>query len=125
MKKLTVFFGLCLLIISCKDKEVKKEPVKEQPKEEVVTPKVNQEPPKPILVFKVQIGAYTKQNTRLASVMNVQEVKENRLFKYRLGEFTTYKQARTYRRKLLRTYPDAFVQAVKNNQPIAIKEALK
>ena len=80
---------------------------------------------KPVLIFTVQIGAFKKQNSKFSSLQNVQVSSENSMYKYRLGAFETYKEAKSYRRKLLNKFPGAFVQAVKNNKPITIQEAIK
>lgn len=127
MKTLQVFLmSLFLIFISCGDKTPKekevvlpvnevKEPVK------IVQEKVKKQP----LTFKVQIGAFTSANKKFEMINDVAIVNENGLFKYRLGSFKTYKEARSFRRSLLAKYPGAFVQAEKNDTSIQIKEALK
>ena len=50
---------------------------------------------------------------------------ENSLTKYRLGSFETYQEAKQFRLQVLNTYKGAFVQALKNNEPIHILEALQ
>jgi len=42
-----------------------------------------------------------------------------------LDLFSSYSEARKVRRNLLNTYPDAFVQAVKDGKRLAIDKALK
>ena len=79
----------------------------------------------PSLVFTVQVGAYKKANNNLSNVSNVQISQESNLYKYRLGTFLNYKDARKFRKKSLSTYPDAFVQAILNGKPISIKKALE
>jgi len=125
MKKVLLFLSVSLILFSCGDKKVKKEIVPEKKIEKVVIPEVKKETPKPILIFTVQIGAFKKQNSKFSSIENVNISTENNIYKYRLGTFSTYKEARNSRRKLLDIYPGAFVQAVKNGRGIKIKEALK
>jgi hypothetical protein len=49
---------------------------------------------------------------------------ENGLTKYRLGNFETYQEAREFRSQILNEYNDAFIQALENENPISILEAL-
>jgi hypothetical protein len=125
MRKLFVLLSFTLILTSCGDKEPKKEIVPEKKVEEVKTPIVKKETAKPILVFTVQIRASKNKLKKYSSVDNVQIFNENNMYKYRLGSFKTYQEAKSYRRTLLQKFPGAFVQAVKNNQPISIQEALK
>jgi len=125
MRKLLVFLSLSLFIISCGGKELKKEIVPEKKVEEVKTPIVKKEEPKPTMVFTVQIRASKKKLKKYSSVENVLIFNEEGMYKYRLGSFKTYKEARSYRENLLQEFPGAFVQALKNNQPISIQEAIK
>ena len=118
-----VLVSLFLVFISCGKQQEKKEeiPVKkvEQPIE-VVQEKVVEQP----LVFTVQIGAFEYGSNKMAAVKDVVTTKENNLFIYRIGSYTTYSEARNARRSLLNSYPDAFVQAIKNGERIAIGKAL-
>ncbi len=125
MKKLFVLLSFTLILISCGAEEPKKEIVPEKKIEEVKTPIVKKEVPKPTLVFTVQIRASKKKLKRYSSVDNVLIFNEEGMYKYRLGSFRTYQEAKSFRRTLLQKFPGAFVQAVKNNQPISIQEALK
>ena len=129
MKKVVHIFILLgfLLIISCEKKAEQKEVIqpKKEVKETTVTKKeVKKEKPAG-LVFTVQIGAYKNKNQKLTSVSGVQINEENALHKYRLGTFKSYQEARQLRQSLLTKYPDCFIQALKNNKPISISEALK
>lgn len=128
MKITSVLLFFLLFIFSCGKKEVKKEVKKEA--EKVLKPvelkeltKVEKELPK--LVFTIQIAALESENRKLASLPNVKLYKENSLTKYRLGAFTTYKEARKYRKQVLHIYNGAFVQALKGNAPISITKALQ
>ena len=126
MKKLFLVLSFTLVFISCKNKEQKKEIVLEKKVEKPQTPSiVKKEKSKPILIFTVQIGAFKKRNITFSALENVQVSSENNMYKYRLGSFETYLEAKSFRKKLLNKFPDAFVQAVKNNQAISIEEALK
>lgn len=126
MKKILAILGVTIFLISCGAKEQKKEIVPEKKVEETKTPTiVKKEESKPILIFTVQIGAFKKNNTAFSALENVQVSLEKSMYKYRLGSFKTYKEAKAYRRTILHKFQGAFVQAIKNNQPISIEEALK
>jgi hypothetical protein len=113
-----------MVLFSCTNTDKKEEiPVKETQEKEVVVPAV--EPEKDRVVFMVQVAALKKDNTTLNSIKNVQVFKENALFKYRLGTFETYKEARVFRTQLIRDYKGAFVQALVNDAPISIVEGLQ
>ena len=122
VKSIILILLSCILTVSCavkNNKEIKKE-AEVQPKvvlEEVV--KV------PVISFEVQIGAFDTKNNAFSSVENVKEIFEESLYKYRLSSFEKYRKARKYRRSLLKKYPDAFVQALKDGKPVTIKEALR
>lgn len=129
MKNITTLLFFLLLVLSCGKKELKKE------SQEVVKPVFKDQPVQVdeeiaekevlTLVFTVQIAALKKTNQRLADIKNVHMYQENTLTKYRLGTFETYKEAREYRLKVINEYKGAFVQALKNNVPITIIEALQ
>ena len=125
MKKLLLLLSFTLIFISCGNKEPKKEIVPEKKTEEIKTIEVKKERPKPILVFTVQIGAFKNKKARFFSLENVAISSENNMYKYRLGSFETYLEAKSFRKKLLNKFPGAFVQAVKNKQAISIQEAIK
>ncbi|WP_347174781.1 SPOR domain-containing protein [Polaribacter uvawellassae] len=127
MKTLQVFLiSLFLVFISCGDKTPKgKEVVLPVKKVETPVKVVDEEIKVQPLTFKVQIGAFTSANKKFEMINDVTIVNENGLYKYRLGAFESYKEARSYRRSLLAKYPGAFVQAEKNDTSIQIKEALK
>ncbi|QTE22639.1 SPOR domain-containing protein [Polaribacter cellanae] len=126
MKKIIIIFSMMVLLFSCGNKEVKKEkqeivapvPTDTIVKEEVV------EAQEPSLVFTVQIAALRNPNNQLANLEGVNTFEENLLTKYRIGTFETYEEARSKRNQLRYKYKGAFVQALKNNRPINIKEAL-
>ena len=123
MKNIILVF-FCIVLFSCTNTDKKEEiPVKETQEKEVVVPAV--EPEKDRVVFMVQVAALKKDNTTLNSIKNVQVFKENALFKYRLGTFETYKEARVFRTQLIRDYKGAFVQALVNDAPISIVEGLQ
>jgi hypothetical protein len=126
MKKILAILGITIFLISCGAKEQKKEIVPEKKVEETKTPIiVKKGESKPVLIFTVQIGAFKKNNTTFSALENVQVSLEKSMYKYRLGSFKTYIEAKAYRRTILHKFQGAFVQAVKNNQPIYIEEALK
>lgn len=114
-----------MLFISC-DKNKKKEvTIPQEIKVETpvtVVPEVVADS-KP--VFMVQIAAIKKHNASLDSLDGIHVFQENSLIKYRLGGFETYEEARKLRAQLIRKYKGAFVQALINDTPIHIKEALQ
>lgn len=118
------YFFVFILIISCGKKEEKKDSL------DISKPDVTTIEPKsivdevPELIFTVQIAALKKENSTLANIDSVKTYKENGLTKFRFGEFSTYNEARKTRSLFLNKYPGAFVQAIKNGEPIHIKEAL-
>jgi hypothetical protein len=128
MKNFYSYIFTILLIISCGKKEVEKEFVKDKNTvvvdtiKEVVT---DTQEVVPELIFTVQIAALKNDSSFLKSIENIQTFEEQNLTKYRLGQFSTYEEARIFRASLLKNYPDAFVQALQNGNPISITEALK
>jgi hypothetical protein len=121
MKKYLILIVFKLIIFACSKKEVKDEQpiVIEEIKENV-----SEVEEVPELIFTVQIAALKKENSKFNNIDSVQVFQEEGLVKYRLGKILTYKEAREYRASLLNKYSDAFVQALKNEKPINIKEAL-
>ena len=118
---------LFAILFSCGKKEVKTvETVVEVPvKKDTIVEVIIEEPKKePVLIFTVQIAALDKPSEDFGSIENVALYKEDGYFKYRFGAFKTYKEARNSRWYLRDIYEDAFVQALKDGQPIHITEAL-
>jgi hypothetical protein len=77
------------------------------------------------LVFTVQIAALEKTNAAFSRLKEVAVFEEDGFVKYRLGNYNTYQEARKERVELLKTYRGAFIQALHNNAPISITEALE
>lgn len=130
MKKGTYILALMVIFafISCDKKEEKKkeEVTTEQVQDTTQTKPVKKEVKKePELVFTVQVGAFKRTNATLNKLSDVKVFEENGLNKYRVKTFESYSAAKNYRSSILKTYPDAFIQALKNGKPIPIKEALK
>ncbi len=124
MKK--VFF-LCFsfLFLFCSKTEKKQEKPVEviQPKDSIVSviePMIKEN----TLIFTVQIAALKNANQSLENLEGVSLYSENSLTKYRLGAFSTYQEAKESCRTLRKKYQGAFVQALLNDKPIAISEAL-
>lgn len=120
------------MVFSCGKKEVEKETTESKEQEiEKVVPKLEKiEEPEiqeyvPELIFTVQIAALSKQNNNLYSIEGINTYDENGLTKFRLGDFETYKEARAFRLQILKKYKGAFIQALKNGEPISITEALQ
>jgi N-acetylmuramoyl-L-alanine amidase len=124
MKYLYVLFFISLLT-SCNKKQVKEEIHQENEVKKDAVIKIKEVITKdPVLIFTVQIAALSNKNEDLANLNNVKYYYENGLIKYRFGAFESYKEARRYRVELLNDYEGAFVQALKNGEPIHIKQAL-
>mgnify|MGYP000108958783 CR=1 FL=1 len=114
----------CVAFLSCSKSDKKEEVIPQEIKEKEVTIPVV-EVVKDKLVFTVQIAALKQVNNALSNIENVAVFQENSLVKYRLGAFETYKEARNSRAQLISVYKGAFVQALLNDAPISIKEALQ
>ena len=80
------------------------------------------------IYFCVQIGAYEKIDLSLYSEKYTffrYHLRDN-LYKYTLGIFSSYEQAHVFRKELIRLgLKDAFVQAIKDGEPIDINVALQ
>lgn len=125
MKKYYILFALLGILVSCGKNEVKKEVIQpEAPiaKDTIVAVETIEE--LPTLVFTVQIAASKVTLKRFTQLQDVQTTEVENMIKYSLGSFTSYQEAKTYRKSLLNRYPGAFVQALKDGNPIHIKEAL-
>lgn len=131
MKITSTLILFCFLVFSCGKKEIKKEsiefkePAVEMPVtkvDEIKEPEIKEEAP--TLIFTVQIAALKKENEDLMRIDGVKTYYEDDFTKYRLGSFETYQEARDFRVQVLKDYKDAFVQALKNEQPIFILDAL-
>ncbi|WP_158838547.1 SPOR domain-containing protein [Polaribacter sp. L3A8] len=127
MKKFFLLLIFSLIVIACNKKEVKKETIKEEPSIVIDSIKETVEEiiEVPEIIFTIQIAALKYKNTEFVNLQNIQFFEEDNLTKYRLGTFSSYKEAHVFRTSILNKYPDAFVQALKNGKPINIKEALK
>ena len=77
------------------------------------------------LYYTIQVGAFRNKNTDLESVNNINITPENNIFKYRLGKFTTYKEATEFKNIIKNVCSDAFIIPIKNGERIHIREALK
>jgi len=131
MKKISILTLTLLLVFSCGKKDVKSgsEQINESEVEvsvneadELTSPELEEEIP--VLIFTVQIAALKNQSEDFENIDGIKVYYENDLTKYRLGNFETYQEAREFRTQILNEYNDAFIQALKNEQPISILEAL-
>jgi len=131
MKKISILTLTLLLVFSCGKKDVKSgsEQINESEVEvsvneadELTSPELEEEIP--VLIFTVQIAALKNQSEDFEYIDGIKVYYENDLTKYRLGNFETYQEAREFRTQILNEYNDAFIQALKNEQPISIIEAL-
>ena len=81
-----------------------------------------------IIVYSVQIGAYTNFNSNLISedLAQLQKFEEGGINKYALGKFTTYKETVLLRDDLRKLgFKDCFIIAKSHDVPVNIKEALE
>jgi len=135
MKSISIFLGIFFILVSCNKKEIPNQEennqlkdsislVKNQTKKQLKDATEDQVEPK-VIIFTVQIAALQDQKNSIKKLKNVDVYKEGNFTKYRIGHFNTYKEARICRRKLLVSYPGAFVQALQNNTPIHISKALE
>jgi hypothetical protein len=118
-----VFFGA--FIFSCAKTEKAKTPEAPIQVVDSIIPLEKEVVQEDLIVFKVQIAALKMENAILANLESVSVSQENSLIKYRLGNFDNYKEARNYRKQVLKKYEGAFVQAIQNGAPISIMEALQ
>jgi len=124
MKKIILLLLFGFVLISCK-KEVKNQEIKKAPEEEIIQKKIDvveEVKVKPVLIFTVQIGAFKNEKK---SFSGATKYREGNLNKYRLGGFLSYAEAKMFKKKIKMEYPDAFIQALKNGEPISIQQALK
>jgi len=131
-KYITMLILASLLFTMCDKKEVKKpedkplEKVKDTiPEVPVVQKEVKVIKKDPVITFTVQIGAFKKFGQSLEKVPNVVQYSKDDYSKYSLGSFKTVREAVNYMYSIEEDYPDAFVQALKDGEPIHISEALK
>jgi len=121
MKNIILVF-FCIAIFSCTKTDEKKEIPNESSKVEVLgTPVLVKDK----LVFTVQIAALRTPNAKLASLANIYIYNEDDLLKYRFGSFKTYAEAKIFRTDLKIKYQGVFVQAMLNDLPISITDALQ
>ena len=130
MKIVYSIFFVLLAFISCGKKEINKDELHVETKdstivENVVEDFVEEKDTLPSIVFTVQIAALETLNKDLESLLDIAVYKENKLTKYRLGNFATYQDAIELKKMVLKSYPDAFIQALENDKPIHISKALQ
>jgi hypothetical protein len=135
MRHLFIFCLTIAVLFSCaKDKASQKE-IDEKIKDTIVAPTkvdtesldavVDDEEIETSIIFTVQIAALHNPNNNHKDFRNADVYKEGNFTKYRIGHFQTYKEAKLYKEKVLKTYPGAFVQALENDKPIHISKALQ
>ncbi len=130
MKKNNYFLLSFILIlgISCNKKKTEvKQPVEQEVVETVVDtiPKVEElvveEPPE--IRYTVQIGSFRTYGQSFEKIPNVIVYYKDGLTKYGSGNFPKIRQAINHMYDIEESYPDSFVQALKDGEPISIKEA--
>lgn len=131
-KYIIVLLAVSFLFTMCDKKETKKPEEKPLEKVKDTTPetpvpekKVTVVKKDPVITFTVQIGAFKKFGQSLESVPKVIKYSKDDYAKYSLGSFKTVREAVNYMYSIEEDYPDAFVQALKDGQPIPIAEAIK
>jgi hypothetical protein len=115
----------CVVLFSCAKNQKKENDVKETPLKVTLVPNQTSEEKEDKLIFTVQIAALKKANEALTNLENINIFEEGTFLKYRVGAFDTYKESRVQRALLIKKYKGAFVQALLNDTPIAITEALQ
>lgn len=79
--------------------------------------------------FKVQIASSQKPlnniNTMIIGVDKVDTIKVNGVYKYLVGGANSYSEALEYCKTIKHKFPDAFVVAIENGEPIPLKKALE
>lgn len=122
---------ICIVLFSCSKNEKKEVPLDNIQSQDTAVVKKTEvldiDIEDDTLIFMVQIAALSNANETLSILENVHVFNENSLIKYRFGDFKTYEEARSYRKHLIEdyNYKDAFVQALLNDAPITITEALQ
>ena len=123
MKNIFLVLFCTLFFSGANDENKDKVPFETIPAKEVIFSKELIEPEKKLL-FTVQIAASKKAIKRFEIIENIVISREGAFVKYRTGSFETYKEAKEYRKQLIKKYKGAFVQALLNNAPISITAAL-
>lgn len=77
------------------------------------------------LFFTIQVGAFRNKNATLEKLDNIITTEEDKITKYRIGEFSTYREATDYKQMILSVCNDAFIVSIRDGKRIHIKEALK
>ncbi len=84
---------------------------------------------KPAIIFKVQIAASTRRFDLNAPLFkgekDVKEFVVGKMYKYAVGESTSFDEIIAYNKKVREKFPDAFVIAVRENEIIPLQQALK
>ena len=131
-KYLAVLILVSVLFVMCDKKEVEKPEDKSLEKVKDTIPEVTvpQKEVKvvkkdPVITFTVQIGAFKKYGQSLEKLPKVVKYSKDDYSKYSLGSFKTVREAVNFMYSIEEDYPDAFVQALKDGQPIPIGEATK
>jgi hypothetical protein len=115
----------CMVFFSCAKDQKKENSLKETPLKVTVVPNHTSEEKEDKLIFTVQIAALKKANETLTNLEDINIFEEGAFVKYRVGAFDTYKESRVQRTLLIKKYKGAFVQALLNETPISITEALQ
>ncbi len=81
------------------------------------------------ICFRVQITSSSRplQNNHpvFNNYTNVYEYKENNIYKYTVGKYTSYTEVKEFKNNLKKDFPGAFIVAFKNNKRIKLSEAIK
>ena len=82
-----------------------------------------------VISFKVQIVASTTRKElkpeNFKGIDNIEEINSNERYRYTTGSFSEYADAVVFRKQIEKTFPDAFVIAVKDNKVLPLQEALE
>lgn len=123
MKYLLISLFICATYFTSAKNNITIHKIKQNTKDSIPSFKTDlQQKP---LEYKVQIGAFKTRNKALEKLRNISIYIDENLYKYRLGEFKTYKAANAYKNVVKKHYPSAFVQALRGGLEIKILDAIK
>ena len=95
----------------------------------VVQKKVENQVDKERIEFRVQLAtSTTKVETVPSNFKNLADINElsaGKYYKYTSGRFSSYQEAATHRKDVQKSFPDAFVIAVKGDKIIPLQEAIE
>lgn len=134
MRQLFIFFVLTAILSSCNKNKPSQKDTDNTQKDTIETVDkesleninvVVEEEIETSIIFTIQVAALHNPNSNYNGLKKADVYKEGDFTKYRIGHFKTYKEAKLFRKKILKDYPGAFIQALENDKPIHISKALQ